>query len=124
MRIFLFGAESGTMISHFGSEHARLTRGVRTEATTVVGCLHLGPSGFLGRHPASVSQLLMVIAGEGWVEGGDGRRVRIQVGQAAFWTAGEQHTTGTDHGLAAVIVEAAGLDPARFMAEVEPLPMT
>lgn len=78
MRIFLFGAETGNVITHFDSEHARLSRGVRTVGATVVGCLHLGPAGRLGRHPATLSQLLMVVAGDGWVEGGDGRRVPIR----------------------------------------------
>jgi quercetin dioxygenase-like cupin family protein len=71
----------------------------------------LGPGGRIARHPATVPQVLAVLDGEGLVSGGDGEFRPISRGEAVFWAGGEEHETVTDHGLTALIVEAAGLRP-------------
>jgi hypothetical protein len=35
----------------------------------------------------------------------------IRAGETVFWAQGEEHENVTDHGLTALIVEAAGLRP-------------
>ena len=71
----------------------------------------LGPGGRIARHPAAVPQVLAVLEGAGLVSGGDGEFRPINAGEAVFWAAGEEHETVSDHGLTALIVEAAGLRP-------------
>lgn len=115
VKLFSFGHDVAFQIHHFDSVGAHLARGVRTAGAAQVSCLHLGANGVLGRHPATAPQLLMVVAGSGWVEGGDGQRQAVRAGDAAFWEAGELHTTGTHDGLTAMLVEAADLDPGQFM---------
>lgn len=80
----------------------------------------LAAGGHIGAHPATVPQLFVVLAGEGWASGADGQRVPLRAGQAAFWEAGETHATGTEHGLTALVLEAETLDPSSLLAEVPP----
>lgn len=63
-----------------------------------------GPNGVLGRHRAARHQLFAVITGSGWVAGADGVRVPIASGQAALWSPGEMHESGSETEMAALIV--------------------
>lgn len=67
--------------------------------------MHLPAGGLIGRHRATTPQLFAVVAGSGWVGGGDGRRREMRPGYAALWDEGEEHESGTDTGLTAVCVE-------------------
>jgi quercetin dioxygenase-like cupin family protein len=116
VRIFAFGRDSARPTSSHQSVGAAIAGVARIEGRTQIVTLHLEAGGRLGRHPAVVNQLLMVVAGTGWVSGEDGSRTSIGPGRAAFWVAGEEHETGTDTGLIAVVIESAGLDPAALMA--------
>ena len=51
-----------------GSLNARVRR-LAPEAHVVV--MEIGPGGVVGRHPAVVAQLFVVVRGSGWVSGGD-----------------------------------------------------
>jgi hypothetical protein len=75
-----------------------------------VGCL-LPPAARRGDRPARGGDppLLCVVTGEGWVSGPDGNRIPIAVGRAAFWGRGEEHETGTDTGLTAIVLEGQDL---------------
>jgi quercetin dioxygenase-like cupin family protein len=72
-------------------------------------CLHLPPGGLVGRHQAAARQLFCVVAGEGWVGGPDQERIPIAAGQAVCWERGEEHETGTETGLTAVVLEGDDL---------------
>ena len=106
----------------FGPEDAFTPRDERLEGVTIApltapgppqaAIFRLGPGGRIARHPAVVPQVLAVLDGSGLVSGGDGAFRPIGAGEAVFWAAGEQHETVTDHGLTALIVEAAELRPA------------
>jgi hypothetical protein len=52
------------------------------------------------------------------VRGAEGERRPIAAGQAAFWQEGEEHESGTESGLTAMVVEGDGLDPAQYMPEL------
>ena len=106
MRIHRFDAEVGTRIERFGSD-LTVSPLVAPGATVAAACLHLPPGGRVGRHPAVSDQLLCVVAGEGWVAGDDGEAHPIGPGQAAWWRAGEEHESGSDGGLTAVVLEGA-----------------
>jgi quercetin dioxygenase-like cupin family protein len=73
----------------------------------------LAPTGRIGRHPATVAQILAVLEGEGRVSGADGQFQPIAAGEAVFWSAGEEHETETDFGMTALILEGDGLLPYR-----------
>jgi quercetin dioxygenase-like cupin family protein len=79
--------------------------------TAQAAIFRLGPGGRIARHPAAVAQVLAVLDGGGLVSGGDGEFHPIGPGDAVYWAAGEEHETVSDHGLTALIVEAAGLRP-------------
>jgi hypothetical protein len=63
-------------------------------------------------------QLFLVLAGEGWVRGAESDRIQIEPGQAAFWTTGEWHESGSETGMTAVVIESPALDPSQFMVEL------
>jgi quercetin dioxygenase-like cupin family protein len=92
---------------------AALTPPLRSGVPVQAAVFRLAPGGRIARHPATVSQILAVLEGEGHVSGADGAFVPIVAGEAAFWSAGEEHETLTDSGLTALVIEAEGLSPAR-----------
>jgi quercetin dioxygenase-like cupin family protein len=71
----------------------------------------LGPGGVVGRHPAAADQLFIVVEGEGWVSGSEGERASVAAGAAVFWAQGEEHESGTDSGLTAIVVESKRIVP-------------
>jgi quercetin dioxygenase-like cupin family protein len=109
MEIFQFDRREKN-IGSFGSKGLLATRIAAGDGKIHLTCLTLEPDGLIGTHPATNSQLFLVISGEGWVAGPDGRHINIRTGWAVRWNAGEEHTTGTDTGLVALAVEGAPLD--------------
>ena len=75
-----------------------------------VACMRLDPGGSVGYHQASTAQLFAVVEGSGWISSGQDRlRQPISSGGAVVWATGEWHEVGTEHGLVAIVVEAAEL---------------
>ena len=89
-----------------GSLSARVRRLAR-EAHVVV--IEIGPGGVVARHPTVVAQLFVVVRGSGWVSGADGERQEIRAGEAVLWEPGEEHESGSDDGMTALVVEAESL---------------
>jgi len=111
-----FDAESGWAPPDERLENvtiAPLTPSLRSGVPVQAAVFRLGPGGRIARHPATVPQILAVLAGEGHVSGGNGAFVPIAAGEAVFWSAGEEHETLTDSGLTVLVIEAEGLSPAR-----------
>jgi len=106
MRIIEYGAQQGTEITSFGSSGVRFRPLTRTDHGGVA-IMRVAAGGEIGRHPATVDQLFVVISGRGRVCGGDGLLQPIAAGQAALWVAGEEHTTRADEPLVAVVVEVS-----------------
>ena len=106
MRIITYPMEHGRDVTDFGSSGVSfcpLTRIGRGG----VAVMRVAAGGEIGRHPATVDQLFVVVAGRGSVCGHDGAWEPIAAGQAAFWAAGEEHTTRADEQLVAVVVEVS-----------------
>jgi quercetin dioxygenase-like cupin family protein len=118
VKIYRFDAEAGHTIEVYDSLNVVLSPMVRTVEPAKVSCFYLGPSGMVGYHQATVPQLLAVVQGEGWVRGQDSDKRSIVAGQAAYWTEGEWHESGTETGMTAVVIESESLQPAQFMPEV------
>ena len=108
MRIFR-SDEGGRAIEHFGSRAFTHTR-LAVAGDAHRARLELGPGGLIGYHEGPVPQLLVVVAGSGWVRGEEGGRRPVEVGDAVFWSAGEGHETGTEGGLTALVLEAGSLE--------------
>ena len=72
--------------------------------------IEIAPGGVVARHPAVGAQLFVVVSGSGWVSGGDGEREPIEAGEAVLWEPGEEHESGSDEGMTALVVEAESLD--------------
>jgi quercetin dioxygenase-like cupin family protein len=86
-----------------GSVSARVKR-LAPAAHVVV--IEIAPGGVVGRHLAGASQLFTVVRGSGWVSGDDGKRASINAGEAVLWEPGEEHESGSDDGMTALVVEA------------------
>jgi quercetin dioxygenase-like cupin family protein len=104
VEVFTFDRAEHRVTAH-SSIGVHATRIAESTDTTRATCLTVAPGGVIGAHPASGHQLLLIVAGSGWVAGADGARTPIAAGQAAYWAPGEVHTTGTDTGLTAIALE-------------------
>ena len=106
VQIFTFD-RAERAICRFGSQGARATRIAAGEGVVHLTCLSIGPGGTLGAHPASVAQIFLVVAGEGWVSGPDGTSIPVTAGTGIRWEAEEVHASGSATGLTAIAVEGA-----------------
>ena len=64
----------------------------------------------MARHSAVAPQLFVVVRGTGWVSGADGARDVIAAGEAVLWEQGEEHESGSDEGMMALVLESESLD--------------
>ncbi|WP_459501121.1 cupin [Bacillus sp. C1] len=109
MKIFDFSAEVGNHISVFHSDFI-MSKVVKHQSEVHIGCMHLQPKGIIGYHEAVVSQLLLIVQGEGFVCGADKKKKTVAPGQAVFWNKGEFHETTTETGLMAIVIESENLE--------------
>ncbi|MEV0534322.1 hypothetical protein [Kitasatospora sp. NPDC050463] len=106
MKILGINEITGTETTAYGSTGVRRVRVHGGGGPAAVNIMHLASGGRLGRHVAPVPQVLIVTDGQGWVSGTDGEAKALAQGQAACWSAGEEHETWTDTGMTVLIVEA------------------
>ena len=119
MEIFAFD-RAEKAIHHFGSRGARATRIAAGEGTGQFTCLTIAAGGTLGTHPASATQLFLVVTGSGWVSGPDGIPIPVSAGTGVRWEAGEEHASGTAAGMTAIAVEGFAID--LFAPDPSPAP--
>ncbi|AIK36485.1 cupin domain protein [Bacillus pseudomycoides] len=118
MKIFDFGEMAGNHISVFHSNFI-MSKIVKHQGEVHIGCMHLQPKGIIGYHEAVVSQLLLIVQGEGLVCGADKKKKKVQPGQAVLWNKGEFHKTSTETGLMAIVIESENLENNIRMPIVE-----
>jgi GrpB-like predicted nucleotidyltransferase (UPF0157 family) len=104
VQLFRFDEEVSIPVHDFGSSF-RVGRLIGPGSDVAVQVVHLPANGLIGRHTTNAQQLLAVVAGQGWVIGGDGDCRGIRAGWAALWETGEDHAAGTDGGLTAISIE-------------------
>ncbi|WP_249596605.1 cupin [Peribacillus frigoritolerans] len=114
MEFYRFDKEVGKNISHFNSNFI-MSRIVKTEKPTQIGCMHLEANGIVGFHQAVIPQLLIVVDGEGWVRSDNELKINIKANDIVFWEKGEGHETATATGLTAIVIESEELTPSNFM---------
>jgi quercetin dioxygenase-like cupin family protein len=118
MRVLRYDRDEHEVTGH-GSRGMHATRIAELTGKAVATCLAVAPGGLIGTHPAASHQVLLIVAGSGWVAGADGERVPVTAGDAAYWEPGEVHTTGSDEGLTAIALEGG---PATVYEPGQPWP--
>ena len=108
MRIFRFDRAERPIPAYdsIGLVATRIAAGAGRVSLT---CLTVEAGGIIGTHQAPSSQMFLVTAGAGWVAGADGVRAEVRAGEGVAWDKGEVHTSGTDGGLTALVIEGAPL---------------
>lgn len=101
------GLQGEREVTAVGSVSARVKR-LAPRAHAVV--IEIGPGGVVARHPAIVPQLFVVVRGSGWVSGADGTREAIAAGEGVLWEPGEEHESGSDTGMTALVLESESLE--------------
>ncbi|EJP97160.1 hypothetical protein [Bacillus cereus] len=109
MKIFDFSEKMGKHISVFQSNFI-MSKILNHQGNIHIGAMHLQENGIIGYHEAVVSQLLLIVDGEGYVCGANKEKVKIEAGQAVFWEKGELHETSTEKGLMTIVIESDGLE--------------
>jgi quercetin dioxygenase-like cupin family protein len=114
MKLLDLGRREAKPITNYDAREAWSILAASGEGRAHVYHLHFDAGGSIGRHPAGPAQLFLVTAGEGWVEGGDGKRVPLRAGEAALIEAGESHAKGSDSasGMSAVMIQVEALEAA------------
>ena len=112
MRVIDFGSGRAVSIAEFGSRRASAQPLGHGAGETHVYAVHIDAGGEIGPHPAGYGQLFLVIAGAGWVAGGDGVRVPVGTNQGAVIGRGELHAKGSESGLTAIMIQVAELAAA------------
>jgi quercetin dioxygenase-like cupin family protein len=110
MQILDFGPTVGRPLTAFGSNNVWFTPVLKRASASVV-CMRVRPGGTICAHAAATNQLFLVVEGEGWVRSAPGGPVDIKSGQAAFWTASENHESGTQTGMVVIILEGPDVQP-------------
>ncbi|MFD3447568.1 cupin [Microbacteriaceae bacterium 4G12] len=118
MKIFNFDEQAGKHLTVFESNFI-MSKILNHSGNVHMGCLHLPENGVVGYHKAVISQLLLIVQGEGWVCGVDKNKVRVRAGQAVFWDKDEYHETSTETGLMAIVIESENLEQSLTMPSVE-----
>jgi quercetin dioxygenase-like cupin family protein len=113
VEIFEFDRSVADDVVDYGARALRSVHLASGSGPAHVYVTHFGPEGGLDRHEAGFGQLLLVVEGEGWVEGGDGRRRLLRAGQGARFDRGEAHAKGSVTGMTAVMVQIRDLEPDR-----------
>lgn len=100
----------GQRIGNYHSISAFYSKVIKTEEQTNIGFIEIKEGGIVGYHEAPVPQLFIVIQGEGWIEGEDKGRIALKCGEGVFWGKGEGHTSGSETGLTALVLQSEKLE--------------
>jgi quercetin dioxygenase-like cupin family protein len=113
MEIINFGDDPGTAITEFASHGATSIDLGNGGGDAHVYVVHLEAGGEIGPHTAGFDQLFVALTGRGWVREGDGPRVELDAGEAAYFERGTVHAKGSDDGLTALMVQVTTLHHVR-----------
>src|SRR5699024_4914227 len=92
-----------------------MSRIIQTDKPTNIGCMHLDENGIVGYHQAIVSQLLLILNGEGYVRGKEEEYYKVQPGDAVFWEKDEWYETQSYQCLTDIVIECVELNSAEIM---------
>jgi quercetin dioxygenase-like cupin family protein len=111
IEIIDFGDDPGEVITRYASRRVVSLELGHGAGEAHVYVLRFERGGEIGPHTAGFGQLLVAIAGRGWVKGADGKRVELNAGQAAYFARGTVHAKGAskEEGLTALMVQVHDL---------------
>ncbi|RDZ13366.1 cupin [Priestia megaterium] len=115
MKIYRFSKEKGKKVERYQSHLATYVKMTQTTKAATIGYMYIDGEGTVGHHPAPIPQLFIVVEGEGWVTGENQKRVSIKNGEAVLWEKGEWHTSGSEKGMTAIVIQSEELHPEAFM---------
>ncbi|MGC3791260.1 cupin domain-containing protein [Priestia aryabhattai] len=115
MKIYKFSKEHGKKIEKYQSHLATYVKITQTNKAAKIGYMYIEGEGTVGYHEAPITQLFIVVEGEGWVTGEDQKRISIKSGEVALWEKGEWHMSGSEEGMAAIVIQSEALHPEEFM---------
>ncbi|TYS50644.1 cupin [Rossellomorea marisflavi] len=120
MKIYEFTKESGKTITRFNSSGVTIHPLLKPDSPFQIGYFYLEAKSVLGMHLAMCDQVLMITSGNGWVRVKDGEKRPVKAGMAVYWSEGEEHESGTETGMTAIVAEGSDLDPKRFLSSLQP----
>ncbi|MED4280432.1 cupin domain-containing protein [Priestia megaterium] len=102
-------------VEKYQSHLATYVKMAQIKEAATIGYMYIEGEGTLGYHEAPIPQLFIVVEGEGWVTGENQKRIPIRRGEAALWEKGEWHTSGSETGMTAIVIQSEELHPETFM---------
>jgi uncharacterized cupin superfamily protein len=72
-----------------------------------VDVFRIAGTGTIPEHAGRRDQLCVVLSGDGWAAGADGRRSPIRPGDVVCWRQGEQRSLGSDTGVLLLSVRSS-----------------
>lgn len=118
MKLFRFDSNVTREIRQYGSQGLSMAPILRAVGPARVDVMYIEPSGLVGGHPATATQLFLVVNGSGWVRDRHNDRIAIDARHAALWAAGEWHESGTEHGMTVIVIEGEAVNPHDIMPEL------
>ncbi|MCM3183860.1 cupin domain-containing protein [Priestia megaterium] len=115
MKIYKFSKEHGKKVEKYQSYLATYVKMIHTNEAATIGYMYIEEEGTVGYHEAPIPQLFIVAEGEGWVTGENQKRISIKRGEAVLWEKGEWHTSGSETGMTAIVIQSEELHPETFM---------
>jgi quercetin dioxygenase-like cupin family protein len=103
-------------LSSFGSSGAELLRAALVQEAQdgfAVDVVRVAPGGVIGRHPTPAVAAVPHGLRQRLGHRASGDRRTLQPGEAALWSPGEDHASGSDDGLTAVVVQVPCPSAAR-----------
>lgn len=100
---------AGQSISNYNSFSSFYSKIIKTKEPTNVGFIEIEQGGIVGYQKAPVPQFFIVVKGKGWIKGEDKTRISLKSGEGVFWEKGEGHTSGSDTGLTALVLQSENL---------------
>lgn len=105
MKIYRFSTAYAKQVTAHESKNLSITPLLKLDKASIqMSYLYLEAGGVVGEHAASTDQLLFVVEGSGEVKGAEGYFLPVH------WEQNERHVTQSEHGLTAIVVEAAILN--------------
>jgi quercetin dioxygenase-like cupin family protein len=111
VEILRFDPSLADPITRFRSRLAASTKLAEGEGEAHAYVVYFEPGGEIGPHEAGFGQIFFAVTGSGWAAGGDGERVPLAEGEAAFIHRGEVHSKGSETGMIALMVQVRELTP-------------
>ena len=119
LQLFRFDQSTKRNIHKFGSVNTGISPILKSVHPLQMGCMYFDENSILGMHPATCPQLFLVVEGSGWVKVKGHERQAVEAGTAVYWDMGEEHESGSDHGMTAMIIEGDKLDPETYLASLK-----